>query len=103
MLPLREIWPLSMSGTGKKPRYDRIWQKATGGDMMSGKELFQKYMEQPPEQLPRFLQSLSWEDVKAIGEEMTDRAQEARNAGDTDAVLNLVSRSLPFLEYFEGK
>ncbi len=70
---------------------------------MTGKELFQKYMEQPPEKLPQFLQSLSWEDVKTMGEEMAKRAQEARDAGDTDAVLNLVSRSIPFLEYFEGK
>lgn len=74
-----------------------------GSVMKTGKELFQKYMEQSPEQLPQFLQSLSWEDVKAIGEEMTKQAQEARAAGDTDAVLNLVSRSLPFLEYFEEK
>lgn len=71
--------------------------------MMTGKELFQKYMEQPASELPQFLQSLSWEDVKAMGEEMTKRAQEARFAGDTDAVINLVSRSLPFLEYFEEK
>ncbi len=71
--------------------------------MMTGKELFQKYMEQPPEKLPQFLQSLSWQDVQAMGEEMTKRAQEARAAGDTDAVINLVSRSIPFLEYFEGK
>ena len=26
--------------------------------MMTGKELFQKYMEHPPEKLPQFLQSL---------------------------------------------
>ena len=71
--------------------------------MMSGKELLQRYMEHPAEKLPQFLQSLSWEDVTAIGEEMTKRAKEARNAGDSDAVLNLVSRSLPFLEYFEKK
>lgn len=70
---------------------------------MTGKELFQKYMEQSPEKLPQFLLSLSWEDTKAIAEEMTKRAQEARSAGDTDAVLNLVSRSIPFLEYFEEK
>ncbi len=70
---------------------------------MSGKELFQRYMEQPPEKLPQFLQALSWEDVTAMGEEMTKRAKEARAAGDTDSVLNLVSRSLPFLEYFEKK
>lgn len=70
---------------------------------MNGKELYQKYLEQPPEKLPQFLQSLSWEDVQAMGGEMTKRVQEARNAGDTDAVLNLVSRSVPFLEYFEEK
>ena len=71
--------------------------------MMTGKELFEKYMEQPPEKLPQFLESLSWEDVKVMGEEMTKRAQAARDAGDTDAVINLVSRSIPFLEYFEKK
>lgn len=71
--------------------------------MMSGKELFQKYMEQPPEKLPQYLKSLSWEDVKAMSEEMTKRAQAARDAGDTDAVINLVGRSVPFLEYFEEK
>lgn len=71
--------------------------------MMTGQELFQKYLGQPPENLPQFLQALSWEDVKAMSEEMTKLAQEARDAGDTDAVLNLVSRSLPFLEYFEEK
>ena len=71
--------------------------------MITGKELFQKYMEQPPEKLPQFLQSLSWKDVKAMGEEMTKRVQEARDAGDTDAVINLVSQSIPFLEYFEEK
>jgi hypothetical protein len=71
--------------------------------MITGKELFQKYMEQSPEKLPQFLQSLSWEDVKAMGEEMTKQAQDAKNAGDTDAVINLVSRSIPFLEYFEKK
>jgi hypothetical protein len=70
---------------------------------MTGKELFQKYMEQPPEKLPQFFQSLSWEDVKTISEEMAKRAQEARVAGDTDAVFDLVNRSLPFLEYFEDK
>jgi len=70
---------------------------------MTGKDLFQKYMEQPPEKLPQFFQTPSWEDVRAMGEEMAKRAQEARVAGDTDAVLDLVSRSLPFLEYFEGK
>jgi hypothetical protein len=71
--------------------------------MMTGKELFQRYMEQSPDKLPQFLQSLSWEDVKLIGEEMAKQAQEARASGDTTAVLNLVSRSLPFLEYFEEK
>ncbi|MGH2505816.1 MAG: hypothetical protein ACRDHZ_00115 [Ktedonobacteraceae bacterium] len=71
--------------------------------MMTGKELFQKYMEQLPERLPQFLQSLSWEDVKTMGEEMTKRVQEARDAGDTDAVINVVSRSIPFLAYFEEK
>lgn len=71
--------------------------------MMAGKELFQKYMEHPAEKLPQFLQSLSWEDVTAIGEEMTKQAKDARDAGDTDAVLNLVRRSIPFLEYFEKK
>lgn len=68
-----------------------------------GKELFQKYLEQSPEKLPEFLQALSWEEVQAMSQEMTKLAQEARATGDTDAVLNLVSRSLPFLEYFEGK
>ncbi len=70
---------------------------------MTGKELFQRYMEQPPEKLPQFLQALSWEEVKVISEEMAKRAQAARVAGDTDAVLDLVNRSLPFLEYFEEK
>lgn len=70
---------------------------------MTGKELYQKYLEQSPEQLPHFLQSLSWEDVQAMSEEMTKLAQEARAAGDTDAVIDLVSRSMPFLEYFEEK
>lgn len=70
---------------------------------MTGKELFQKYMEQSAEELPQFLQSLSWKDVQVMGEEMTKRAQEARTAGDTDAVITLVTRSLPFLEYFEKK
>jgi hypothetical protein len=78
-------------------------KKAKGVNKMTGKELFQKYLEQSPEKLPQFLKSLSWEDVSAMGEEMTKRAQEARDAGDTDAVLHLVSRSLPFLEYFEEK
>ncbi|MBO0794521.1 MAG: hypothetical protein J2P36_26705, partial [Ktedonobacteraceae bacterium] len=71
--------------------------------MVTGQELFQKYMEQPPEKLPRFLKSLSWEDVKAMGAEMTKRVQAARDAGDTDTVITLVSRSIPFLEYFEEK
>jgi len=70
---------------------------------MTGQELFQKYMGQPSEQLPQFLKSLSWQDVKAMSEEMAKRAQEARDAGDTDAVIDLVSRSIPFLEYFEEK
>ena len=70
---------------------------------MTGKELYQKYLAQSPEQLPHFLQSLSWEDVKAMGEEMTKQAREARAAGNTDAVINLVSKSIPFLEYFEEK
>jgi hypothetical protein len=87
-----------MKKHGKRAR-----QKATGRKMMTGKELFQTYMEQPPEHLPHFLQSLSWEDVQAMGAEMTQQAQEARAAGDTEAVLTLVSRSLPFLEYFEEK
>jgi hypothetical protein len=78
-------------------------QKPKVETMMTGKELFQKYLEQPPESLPQFLTSLSWEDVMAMGEEMTKQAKEARDAGDTDAVLTLVSRSLPFLEYFEEK
>jgi hypothetical protein len=69
----------------------------------TGKDLFQEYMKQPPERLSQFLESLSWEDVQVMGKEMTKQAQEARAAGDTDAVLNLVSRSLPFLEYFEKK
>jgi hypothetical protein len=70
---------------------------------MSGKELFQKYLEQPPEKLPQFLKSLSWEDVIIMGDEMKKRVKDARDAGDTDAVINLVSRSVPFLEYFEDK
>ena len=79
------------------------WPKTKGVKTMTGKELFQKYLGQPPEKLPQFIQSLSWEDVIVMGEEMTKRAQAARAAGDTDAVINLVSRSVPFLEYFEGK
>ena len=71
--------------------------------MMTGKELFEHYLEQPASNLPQFLQALSWQEVRAMSEEMTKRAQEARAAGDTDAVINLVSRSLPFLEYFEEK
>lgn len=78
-------------------------QKAKGANVTTGKELYQNYLEQPAEKLPAFLQALSWEEVMAMGEEMSKQAQEARAAGDTDAVLNLVSRSLPFLEYFEGK
>lgn len=70
---------------------------------MTGKELYQKYLEQSPENLPHFLQSLSWEDVQAMSKEMTKRAHAARAAGDTESVINLVSRSLPFLEYFEEK
>ena len=70
---------------------------------MTEKTLFQQYMEQSPEKLPQFLQSLSWEDVKTMSGEMAKRVQAAREAGDTDAVLDLVSRSLPFLEYFEDK
>ena len=71
--------------------------------MMTGKELVQKYLEQAPEQLPRFLQSLSWEDVMLMSEEIAMRAQAARAARDTDAVLEIVSRSLPFLEYFDER
>jgi hypothetical protein len=70
---------------------------------LTGQKLFQRYLEQPAEQLPQFLASLSWEDVQAIGKEMTKQVKEARDAGDTDVVLNLVSRSMPFLEYFEEK
>lgn len=70
---------------------------------MTGKELYQKYLEQSPDKLPQFLQSLSWEDVKAMSEELAKQAHEARAAGDTDTAINLVSRSIPFLEYFEGK
>jgi hypothetical protein len=70
---------------------------------MAGKELFQKYLEQSPEKLPQFLKSLSWEDVIIMGDEMKKRVQDARDAGDTDAVIDLVSRSVPFLEYFEDK
>lgn len=71
--------------------------------MMTGKELFEKYMEQSPEKLPQFLKSLSWGDVIVMGDEMKKRVEDARDAGDTDAVLNLVSRSIPFLAYFEEK
>lgn len=71
--------------------------------MMTGEELYQRYREQSPEQLPYFLQSLSWEDVHTMSEEMTKRAHEARRHGDTDAVIDLVTKSLPFLEYFEDK
>ena len=70
---------------------------------MTGEELFQHYLEQSPEQLPQFLQSLSWQDVQAMGAEMKRRAQKARETGDTEAVISLVSRSLPFLAYFEEK
>ncbi len=71
--------------------------------MKTGKELYQLYMSQPSENLPQFLKSLSWQDVQAMSAEMTRLAQEARASGDADAVLNLVTRSLPFLEYFEEK
>lgn len=70
---------------------------------MTGKELFQKYMEQPPEGLTQFLKSLSWQDVQAVSEEMTKQVKSARDTGNTDAVINLVSKSIPFLEYFEEK
>ena len=70
---------------------------------MTGKELLQKYMEQPPEKMTQFLKSLSWEDVKVMSEEIKKQVKAARDAGDTDAILNLVTRSIPFLEYFEDK
>lgn len=71
--------------------------------MLTGKELWQNYLDQPPEKVRKFLESLSWEDVQAMSEEMAKQAQAARATGDTDAVLNLVTRSMPFLEYFEEK
>ena len=70
---------------------------------MSGEELFQKYLKQSPEQLPQFLQALSWEDVSAMSEEMARQAQAAKISGDPETVINLVSRSIPFLQYFEDK
>lgn len=70
---------------------------------MTGNELFEQYMAQTPEELPQFLKSLTWEDVTLISEEMTKRAKAIRASGDTDAVLDLVTKSIPFLEYFENK
>lgn len=70
---------------------------------MTGQELFDKYMSLSTEQLPQFLQSLTWEDVQAIGNEITTRAKAARDAGNTDAVLDIVSKPIPFLEYFDKK